>query len=204
MEPLDYWRLCDELTILQAALLVAGVDPSQHHAVENWNVHDRPIGFEAAKSAITNALRRDAIEGTAIEFTEHDSFGNPSGVIPGTIDPSLSMVDVESLRAWLRGRGLKTGFFFPEAADRPDYLDKSHPHYAPKLAAAVNAWLAVESTAKSSGRSAKQTLAKWLRENAADFGLSDEEGVANETGVEEIAKVANWQLTGGAPKTSGS
>jgi hypothetical protein len=42
---------------------------------------------------------------------------------------------------------------------------------------------------------------KWLRENASEFGLSDDDGKPNETGIEETAKVANWQPGGGAPKT---
>ena len=41
---------------------------------------------------------------------------------------------------------------------------------------------------------------KWLREHAANYKLSDEEGKPNETGIEECAKVANWQDKGGAPK----
>jgi hypothetical protein len=204
MEALDYWRLCDELTVLQAALLVAGVDPTTHEFVEKWNAEDRPLGFDAAKHAITNALRRGAISGRVIEHCEHDSFGNPSGVIPDTVDPAASRVELESLRAWLRSRGLKTGFFFPGNDDRPDYLDRTHPRFAPKLAAAVQAWMAVQEIAEASGKSPKQTLVKWLRENAAAVGLTDEEGVVNETGVEEVAKVANWQLTGGAPKTPGN
>jgi hypothetical protein len=44
---------------------------------------------------------------------------------------------------------------------------------------------------------------KWLREHAAEFGLTDDDGKPNETGIEEAAKVANWQPTGGAPKTPG-
>ena len=28
MDPLDYWRLCDELSVVQAALLIVGEDPS--------------------------------------------------------------------------------------------------------------------------------------------------------------------------------
>ena len=28
MDPLDYWRLCNELSVIQAALLIVGVDPS--------------------------------------------------------------------------------------------------------------------------------------------------------------------------------
>jgi hypothetical protein len=203
MEPLDYWRLCDELTILQAALLIAGVDPSLEVFGEQRDASKRPIGFDAAKHAITNALRRGDIVGTILEFTNYNDFGNASGIEPGSIDPAVSRVEVESLRAFLRRRGLKTGFFFPDDVDLPDYLDKSHPHHAPKLAAAVQAWQAVEGRAEASGRSPKQMLVKWLRENAAALGLTDEDGVPNETGVEEIAKVANWQLTGGAPKTPG-
>jgi hypothetical protein len=44
---------------------------------------------------------------------------------------------------------------------------------------------------------------KWLREHAAKFGMTDDDGKPNETGIEEAAKVANWQPTGGAPKTPG-
>jgi hypothetical protein len=204
MEALDYWRLCDELTVLQAALLVAGVDPATHQFVEKWNAADQPLGYDAAKHAITNALRRGDIAGRVIEYTDYDSFGSANGVIPDTVDPAASRVELDSLRAWLRRRGLKTGFFFPGNDDRPDYLDRSHPRFAPKLAAAVQAWMAVQETAEAAGRSPKQTLVKWLRENAAAVGLTDEEGVVNETGVEEVAKVANWQLTGGAPKTPGN
>jgi hypothetical protein len=59
-------------------------------------------------------------------------------------------------------------------------------------------------TATTNGRSAKYALTKWLTENAANLGLVDSQGKTNSSGIEEIAKVANWQLTGGAPRTSGS
>jgi hypothetical protein len=37
MESLDYWRLCDELSIIQAALLLAEADPSDEKGyAENW------------------------------------------------------------------------------------------------------------------------------------------------------------------------
>ena len=44
---------------------------------------------------------------------------------------------------------------------------------------------------------------KWLREHASEYGLSDEEGKPNETGIDEVSKVANWQPKGGALKTPG-
>jgi hypothetical protein len=204
MEGLDLWRLCDELSVIQAALLIAGADPSSDaQYVENWDCERRPIGYEAAKTAISNALRRGSINGQLIPNYEYDINGNTCGVVTDSIDISKSRVDVESLRAWLGDRGLRTGFFFPEPVVSGDYLDPKHPRYAPKLAAAVLAWLAVESESALKGKTPKQALTKWLREHAPRFGMTDDEGKPNETGIEETAKVANWQLTGGAPKTPG-
>ena len=204
MEGLDYWRLCDELSVIQAALLIAGCDSSSDaDYIETWPPEQRPPGYEAAKTAISNALRRGAITGRLIPLYERDINGNACGAIEESIDLSSSRIDVESLRGWLAGRGLKTGFFFPEERDFGDYLDPGHPRYAPKLAAAVLAWRATENESSIIGKSPKQALVKWLREHAAEFGLTDEDGKPNETGIEEAAKVANWQPTGGAPKTPG-
>lgn len=204
MEAFDYWRLCDELSVIQAALLIAGCDPSSDAcSVENWKPDERPLGYEAAKTAISNALRRGAITGRLIPFYEYDINGNPCGEIEDSIDVAKSRVEVDALRAWLATRGLKTGFFFPEVISSPDYLNSLHPRYAPKLAAAVLAWLAIGSESVNTGKSPKQMLAKWLREHATAFGMTDEDGKPNETGIEEAAKVANWQPTGGAPKTPG-
>jgi hypothetical protein len=204
MEGTEYWRLCDELTIVQAALLVCGENPSilAPH-IESHDIQDRPDGYEAAKAAISNALRRESIEGTLIPIYEYDINGNTCGVVDDSIDLQVSRVSVDSLQKWLSSRGLKSGFFFPDRVNTPDYLDPTHARYAPKLAAAVNAWLAVADNNAPSNRSPKQRLMKWLREHAADYGLSDEDGKPNETGIEEVAKVANWRPTGGAPKTLG-
>jgi len=202
MEGLDYWRLCDELTVIQAALLTVGNDPSSDQVyVEKWEPETRPVGYEAAKAAITNALRGNAIKGKLIPLYEYDINGNSVGTIEDSINLMESRVDVESLRAWLASRGIRSGFFFPNATDTPDYLDNNHPRYAPKLAAAVRAWLATSDVNALKGKSAKQALLKWLREHAAEYKLSNDEGTPNEQGIEECAKVANWQEKGGAPKT---
>jgi|SRR5215471_19795087 len=204
MDGFDYWRLCDELTVVQAALLIAGCDPSSDaNFVEGWNAEQRPIGYEAAKTAISNALRRGAITGRVFPIYDYDINGSTCGVQEDSIDLASSRVEVDSLREWLAGRGLKTGFFFPQGINSPDYLDPRHPRYAPKLAAAVRAWLATGNESAISGKSPKQALVKWLREHAAEFGMTDDDGKPNETGIEEAAKVANWQPTGGAPKTPG-
>lgn len=56
---------------------------------------------------------------------------------------------------------------------------------------------------KINGKTPKQALEKWLRENAADFGLTDEDGSPVNLAIEECSKVANWKLDGGPPKTPG-
>ncbi|WP_134171154.1 hypothetical protein [Paraburkholderia caballeronis] len=42
-------------------------------------------------------------------------------------DWALTTVAVGDICQWLMSRGMRTGFFFPDATDRPDYLDPSHP-----------------------------------------------------------------------------
>ncbi len=239
MEELDYWRLCEELNIVQAALLVVGDDPTTAEYIENYNVEGRPKGYEAAKTAIsgglknfvryekehydleekTDCLRTEhsnapdlvmenedylssldsrSISGTLVQESEDDMNGNNIGFIEGTIDVYKSMVNADSLKQWLRLKGFTTGFFFPEKVETMDFLDPLNPRYAPKLSAAVKAWQAVTDAGK---RSPKQALDKWLREHAAEFGLTNDEGKPIEQAIEECSKVANWNMRGGATKT---
>lgn len=118
-------------------------------------------------------------------------------------DWQYTTVATADLKAWLVSRGVVTGFFFQDVDEnQPGYLDESNPHYAPKLAAAIRAWEAVTSDmALLRGKTPKQALTKWLNENAAAYGLTKDDGVPNLTGVEEVAKVANWKPEGGASKT---
>jgi hypothetical protein len=241
VESLDYWGLCDQLNVVEAALLVVGEDPSCAEYTEGHNVERRPNGYEAAKRAIfsclenfiyyekeyarleaetaqlqiehgnspdmalehsdyLSTLKSRAIKGTLIPKSEDDQNGNHMGFIEGTIDPYKSVVNVESLTQWLRLKGFTTGFFFPEPIATMDFLDPLNTRYAPKLAAAVNAWQAVTDAGK---KSPKQALEKWLREHAAEFSLTNDEGKPVETAIEECSKVANWNAKGGATKTPG-
>jgi hypothetical protein len=74
MEALDYWRLCDELTAIQAALLVTGCDPSSDaEYIEKRAPERRPPGYQAAKTAISNALCRKAIPGRIVPLYADES-----------------------------------------------------------------------------------------------------------------------------------
>lgn len=204
---MDYWRLCDELSVVQAALLIVGVDPGEFPYVMNWQEHERPENFAAALAALSHAIlggRLPATILTAVE-TKWDSVAEAS-YDDDTDKPDWqkTTILVEDLKGWLQGRGFKTGFFFPQAKDAPDYLDKTHKNYAPKLAAAIEAWEAVNANPDLiKGKTVKQALLKWLRKNADRFGLTKDDGNPNEQGIEEIAKISNWDSKGGAPKTPG-
>lgn len=235
MDDLDYWRLCDELNIVQAALLVVGENADQAEYVESWDVQNRPRGYEAAKHAICIGLKKyrayqeelaklslesegifideDAIidenpylinmligtiEGSLMAEIEYDINGVEVGELSNSISLLESTVNVESLKKWLRFKGFTSGFFFPEPTTTMDFLDVNHSRYAPKLAAAVSAWQAVTDAGK---KSPKQALDKWLREHAAEFNLTNDEGNPIETAIEECSKVANWNMRGGATKT---
>lgn len=205
MEALDFWRLCDDLTISQAAHLLVGIVPGEIEAMSisgNMLTPDSnrrfQTSFQAAQTAITNALKAEKIKGVIQPFDDYDSNGNAFGYVRDSVNPDTSSIEVDSLRRWLKHRGFTTGFFFPDAPDVPDYLDSLHPRYSPKLAASVNAWLNVTAPGKGS---VKQALDKWLRENAAQYRLVDDEGKHINQAIEDCSKVANWNFQGGAPKT---
>lgn len=241
MEELDYWRLCEEFNIVQAALLVVGEDPSHFEEVEEWESNNRPKGYTAAKTAICGGLknyiryngelaefesqtanmREDhlhapdmvfvnddyltdlhsrSIQGTLVQQEDRDINDNPLGAIEGTVDVTLSIVNADSLKQWLRLKGFTTGFFFPEPVETMDYLDPLNPRYAPKLAASIRAWQAIT---HAGNKSPKQALDKWLREHAAEFNLTNDEGKPIEQAIGECSKVANWNTRGGATKTPG-
>jgi hypothetical protein len=184
---LDYWRICDELTVAQAILLILGEDPTGRGEESDGG----RAGFQPLKLALVNAIRKKRL---------------PAEIPDSTVDVAFQLdqatVAVDDLRRWLTSRGLKPQFFFPEAKSGPDYLSKDHFNYSPKLAAAICAWMAVSGDPElRRGKSVKQALDVWLRQHANEFGLTKEDGNPNEQGIQEIAKIANWDPKGGAPKT---
>ncbi len=202
MEDFDYWRLCDELSIFQAALLIVGVDPSGDKCyAESWDVDKRPGGYEAAKTALINALRKNSIVGQLFYTCEYDMNGGIVGE-SSDVDLTASIISVDSLKYFLKERGINRGFFFPDDSDQRTYLDPDNSFYAPKLAAAVVAWESVSSDETLlNGKTPKQAIEKWLREHANEYGLTGTDGNPIAAAIEQIGKVANWKPEGGAAKT---
>ena len=183
----DLWRLHDELTVEEAARLV--VEEFVDSSGEKYSECIRII-----ENALSRAVARKEIEFRAESYPETGFYG----VVENEYDTIY--LSVSSLKSWFAKRGARPSFFFPDAIDAPDYLNPDHPRYAAKLAAAVTAWVNV---VEVPGTSPKQTLMRWLRENAAHFGLTDSEGMPVRKSIESIAIVANWNTKGGAPPTPG-
>lgn len=219
----DLWHLHDELTVEQAAALVAGYDPGFVALCKNdTNFDSRFSRLYPAMSALANAINGGRLKATIRRNARIQGWDEFPGFDEGmraleeesddwredrlktnvifceAPDWGKTTVMLEDLRGWLRGRGIHSGFFFPNATNAPDYLNPKNPRYAPKLAAALQAWQAVIDPGK---KTPKQALEKWLREHAVDFGLVDDDGNPINTAIEECSKVANWNQSGGAPKT---
>lgn len=200
---MDVWRWCDELTITQAALLANGLDPGVECCyVEKLDIGKRPGGYEAAKHAITRALKTGRINGEVTLETTQDFNGNEYP-LEGTVDVTSSIVDVDSLKTWLETeRGVRPAFFFPavESKTIPDYMNPKHLRYSPKLAAAVRVWQAMEDENLLRGKPVMSAMNDWMEMRYKELELIWK-GEINKTAIAECAKIANWKTEGGATKT---
>jgi hypothetical protein len=190
-EQINLWRLAEELSIVEAALLLVNLDPSDYSGVES--ALKKPLGYLAARNSLISAVARRTIQ-SRFSYDHYQDEYQP-------IDPEKTYLDAESLFGWLKGKGFTTGFFFPASGSLQPYLDPTNERYAPKLAAAVKAWIEVGKQADGP-RSPKQRLVKWLRENAAAYGMTDDDGKPMDSVIDALAKAANWNPEGGAPKST--
>ncbi|WP_375664773.1 hypothetical protein [Bartonella sp. CL162QHHD] len=208
------WFLCSQkITILQAALLIAGLNPlvckfPGEYSPEDSYIYEGeervPFDKIALFRAVYSDIVREAKEGKLrVEWYYLSDFeGFPLNEHPIA---EYSSVSLDDLKEWLLLRGKRPKVFFPEDnfAETKDqkyaFQDPTHPRYAPKLAAIVAAWEAVSEA--EGGKTVKGTLIKWLSDNAVQYKLVDDDNLPREKLIEELAAVANWEPTGGAPKT---
>jgi hypothetical protein len=215
MDNLNYWRMCDDLSVIQCILLILDTDPKTIEDVVESDPKKRPEGYEAVSAAVKNAIRRGRLPANVVreawecgygeELSDGAEFGRDgikTLIYKTEPDWHRTTVALEDLRVWLEKRSVTVGFFFTSASDAPAYLDPGHLHYSPKLAAALEAWEAVTGQKTlTKNCSVKSALTVWLNKNAARFDLIKENGTPNKQAIEEAAKVANWDQKGGAPKT---
>lgn len=248
------WHLHDELSVDQAAALIAGYDPGavarckllNNDGEESQELFERGVTesrfprLYPAHTAVVNAINSGRLKATlrfsarqygyadylsdidraemAYEMPYGDELQNDEEISDDRTflyksfpDWELSTVSCDDLRGWLSSRGVRSGFFFPDGVEEPDYMDPKHPRYPPKLAAAVKVWLAMEDENLLLGKGTVGAMEAWLESRYKELGLAHDKdheknktkaGDVNRTAIGEIAKVANWQY-GGAPTTPG-
>jgi len=194
-KPDPRWLLADAVSIVEAALLVLEIEPQgQSENVELAAEIMQPNGYVPTRDAILRAIEEEKVRGKLVAG-EH-RIGNKK------YDLYASTVEVHSLQTWLLGKGHVSDFLSPRDAHCSDFQNPHHPRYAKKLAAAVEAWEQYDEDSTKSGRP-KQRMVFWLRSNASRLDLVNDAGDVNETAIQSIAKIANWETKGGAPKSSG-
>jgi hypothetical protein len=184
-KPNNFWKLCESYSLLQAALLILDIEPEGNENIETE--YDKPKGLTAILSSLNSAAKNGTLE----------------------VDESSTYltIDANNLKGWLRTKNFTTGFLFDNkdlTIGTPDYLNKDHPNYAYKLAAAVKAWEAVsiDKKYKNNGKSPKTNLINFLNTHAAELELLKDNGEPNIKAIEEqISIVANWATKGGATET---
>lgn len=191
MQTINAWKLAEQLTAYQIALLMTGNDPSDvHDYYKNWSDELKTTTLPFL-SAIQNAAKSGRLK--LHEVKTHNQ---------KDIDWEDSTIEIASLIEWLKERNFKDRFFLNNPDAIPAIAEKNSPFYAPKLAAAVRAWTEVTNDPTAmNGKSPKRVLEIWLRKHANEYGLTNKEGNPNELGIEEICKVANWKPSGGASPT---
>ena len=201
MEKIDYWRFAEEFTVVQATLLILGRDPSGlDDYFENSAEGFRPSGYTAISTALRRDVRKKRIPAEIVFHTFTDEFENE--IDTSNIDWNQTLLSVETIKNWLKRKNFEDVFFLKSSKPKEGFLDKDHEYYAPKLAAAVSAWKTVTSNQELlEGKSPKQAIDKWLRENAKEYKLTKDDGNPNQSAIEEISKIANWNPSGGAVKT---
>lgn len=206
------WSLADLLSLQDAAALIAGYDPSDIHiSHDDTNFLQNYPRLYPVEKALYNSVLSGSLEvlERVPEVIWVPDLSDPlsncgSWETKDRISMTATLVKVEVLKSWLTNKGFKSGFFFPDTVNVPDFLDQKHMCYSPKLAAAIEAWRDVSTNPELiKGKTVKQALLTWLRKNADRFGLTKDDGNPNEQGIEEVAKIANWDTKGGAPRTPG-
>jgi hypothetical protein len=193
-KPNEFWKLCESYTLLEAALLILDIEPEGREDI--YKKANKPKGLPAILASLNSAVKKGTLKANKPTPFEAEMIAENK--------PYLS-IDANNLKNWLRSKNFTTGFLFEnEAIDTPDYLNKNHHNYAYKLAAAIQAWQAVNNNEryKNNGKSPKTNLINFLNTHAAELKLLKDNGEPNVKAIEEqISIVANWAPRGGATET---
>jgi hypothetical protein len=124
MDKIDRWKLADELTAYQIALLIVGYDPSEF---EDDQPHMWPNEVKQDISPFINAIKNAAISNKLdirqVRYEEVDH-GDDT-------DWTETTINIDGLCDWMRLRNFQDGFFIAAHSEIDRLADPSGDFYAP-------------------------------------------------------------------------
>lgn len=222
MDQLEFWKYSDTYTIVQAALLLAGHDPSKYESEINTETSspNHPEGFDGMFAALKSSIESGNLKAKFIsqDYASILVIGNDYDekelIEEALPDWKATTVKREDLKRWIYDRGLQDDFLSRstnQSSGNTDLLDIGDEFYAYKLNAAIKAWSAVtKDESLRRNKSPSKAIEEWLQDNAAKLGLIHtrdkpknkiKKGDINTEAIKQICKVVNWQTQGGVPKT---
>lgn len=185
------WRAASLVTIRQAACLLSNEDPQAHTGsqLEKLPAQAQTMSHLIAYAILAGELVpyacfvRRGEEGflPTNEVARHDVLGDSTTILTA------------ELASWCNSKNLPHPWVL-NAAARGSASHSAQNNYPLELRAAIGAFEAVRNDQNATaGQTPKQALLKWLRTNT---NLGKE-------ARERVAIVANWQPSGGAPRTPG-
>lgn len=187
------WRLVEAVSIRAAACILTGTDPAPYR----YGNSILPSDVEAMETALEQAILMGRLRPFAA-WAYNPQLSEEVPIAEDEIDPHLNLVSqqttvrVVDLVEWADARGVPHCW---RVANTPSGNASDLADFPDELRAAVEAFKAVHADPRAlAGKSPRQALGAWLKANKP--GLS-------EGARDRIATVANWQPTGGAPKTPG-
>lgn len=148
------WRLADELSVVNAAILITGNDPSAEHDVYDpkmrmafrEQVTNGHKGFDATFSALRSAILANKLQARVVFSVDVDAAGlravvrgsrqlselsgQPLSECADAVylqwepDWKQTTVEVEELKRWLQSRNYLPPFFFPTTESAPKATPK--------------------------------------------------------------------------------
>lgn len=203
----EKWKQYRQLTVDETMNLISGFEPG---TCKFCNAKESEMPPDSVP--IYRALVRDFkelnismhISGEKVDWdnicrlVHPDEFYNPYSSWWAT-----ALLQVADIKDWLRKNGFESVFFQTDRSEIPDYFNDKLDEHSPKLAAAVRVWEHFYHDQQNilPGKPLKQQMEQWLTEKATELDLLYN-GEPSKQAIEEIARIANWNTRGGAPKQS--
>lgn len=200
---IEVWLISPNLTLKQAAILLACCNPSDYLGNEAL-----PEQYDTFLQILMNAIIGKSLPAMKMKYIFHEGDYKRVNVEDNEndFDVNITLISNSDLKGFLsKNRKIDTNFVFTswdeeeksvDCAINHEILNKHHPHYSSTLAIATRVWqeLAAVETSEIKGKSVKAYIEEYLNNNKNKLEI------VNNTQIKEIAKLINWEKGGGAPR----